>query len=83
MATSARFIDHAVLDRQSLIHFSAGWAALRRIDWFVSPGRQGYLVMLAVGLVIGVVVEWTAVHVMGRWAYAPRMPVIFKEKHYV
>jgi len=32
--------------------------------------------MLAVGLVIGVVVEWTAVHVMGRWAYAPRMPVI-------
>jgi len=23
-----------------------------------------------------VVVEWTAVHVMGRWAYGPRMPMI-------
>jgi hypothetical protein len=23
-----------------------------------------------------VFVEWTAVHVMQRWAYAPRMPVI-------
>jgi hypothetical protein len=56
--------------------FGAGWAALRRSDWFVNPGWSGYLVMFAVGLVIGVVVEWAAVHVMGRWAYAPRMPVI-------
>jgi hypothetical protein len=59
-----------------LLIFGAGWAALRRSDWFVNPGRRGYLVMLASGLVIGVVVEWTAVHVMGRWAYAPLMPVI-------
>jgi hypothetical protein len=59
-----------------LLIFGAGWAALRRSDWFVNPGRRGYLLMMAVGLVIGVVVEWTAVHVMGRWAYAPRMPVI-------
>jgi hypothetical protein len=59
-----------------LLIFGAGCVALRRSDWFVSPGRRGYLVMLAVGLVIGMVVEWTAVHVMGRWTYAPRMPVI-------
>jgi hypothetical protein len=32
--------------------------------------------MLASGLVIGVVVEWSAVHFMGQWTYAPRMPVI-------
>jgi len=42
----------------------------------VNPGRRGYFVMLAFGLVIGMGVEWTAVHVMERWAYAPRMPVI-------
>ncbi len=59
-----------------LLIFGAGWAALRRNDWFVNPGRSGYLVILASGLVIGVIVEWAAVHVMGRWAYAPRMPVI-------
>jgi hypothetical protein len=59
-----------------LLIFGAGWAALRRSDWFVNPGRRGYLVMLAAGLVIGVVVEWAAVHVMGQWTYAPRMPVI-------
>jgi hypothetical protein len=59
-----------------LLIFGAGWAALRRSDWFVNPGRRGYLVMLVVGLGAGVVVEWAAVHVMGRWAYAPRMPVI-------
>jgi hypothetical protein len=59
-----------------LLIFRAGWAALRRSDWFVNPGRRGYFVMLASGLVIGVVVEWTAIHVMGQWSYAPRMPVI-------
>ena len=32
--------------------------------------------MLAAGLVIGIVVEWAAIHVMGQWTYAPRMPVI-------
>ena len=49
---------------------------LRRSDWFVDPGRRGYLLMLAAGLVIGIVVEWAAIHVMGQWTYAPRMPVI-------
>jgi hypothetical protein len=59
-----------------LLIFGAGWAALRRSDWFVNPGRRGYLLMLAVGLVIGIIVEWAAVHVMGRWAYTPQMPMI-------
>jgi hypothetical protein len=59
-----------------LLIFGTGWAALRRSDWFVNPGWSGYLVMLASGLVIGVVVEWSAVHFMGQWTYAPRMPVI-------
>jgi len=59
-----------------LLIFGAGWMALRRSDWFANPGRRGYLLMLAAGLVIGVVVEWAAVHVMGQWTYAPRMPLI-------
>ncbi len=59
-----------------LLIFGAGWAALRRSDWFVNIGRKGYFVMLAAGMAIGAVVEWTAVHVMGRWIYAPQMPVI-------
>jgi hypothetical protein len=59
-----------------LLIFGAGWASLRRSDWFVNPGRRGYLVMLAAGLAPGLVVEWVALHVMGRWAYTPRMPVI-------
>jgi hypothetical protein len=59
-----------------LLVFGAGWAALRRSDWFVNPGRRGYMVTLAVGLAPGVVVEWAAVHALGRWAYAPRMPMI-------
>src|SRR5688572_18830134 len=59
-----------------LLIFGAGWAALRRRDWFVNPRRLGYFVMLSAGLVIGVVVEWAAVHVMGRWAYAARMPMV-------
>ncbi len=59
-----------------LLIFGAGWAALRRSDWFVNPGRRGYLVMLAAGLAIALVVEWAAVHVAGQWTYAPRMLVI-------
>jgi amino acid transporter len=59
-----------------LLIFGAGWVMLRRRDWFVNPGWRSYLVMLASGLVIGVFVEWVAVHVAERWAYAPRMPVI-------
>jgi hypothetical protein len=59
-----------------LLIFGAGWTMLRRSDWFVNPKWRGYLVMLASGLVIGIVIEWAAVHVGGRWTYAPRMPVI-------
>jgi hypothetical protein len=59
-----------------MLIFGAGWALFRRSDWFVSPGRRGYLLMLAAGLLIGVTVEWTAVHIVGRWSYTPRMPVI-------
>jgi len=59
-----------------LIIFAAGWAVRRRYDWFVHPGVCGYLIMLAIGLTIGVSVEWGAVHLMGRWAYTAQMPLV-------
>lgn len=59
-----------------LLIFAAGWAALQRREWFVHPGVRGYAMMLAAGLAIGVGIEWVAVHLAGRWAYAPRMPLV-------
>ena len=52
----------------------SGGVILRRPVWFLSPGVQGTVVMLLVGLVLGVTVEWVAVHVLQRWAYTARMP---------
>src|SRR5712691_6691282 len=53
---------------------AVGGVILRRPAWFVHPGAQGIIVMLLVGLVLGVTVEWVAVHVLQRWAYTARMP---------
>lgn len=59
-----------------LLMFAAGWMVLHRQDWFVSPGVRGYAVMLATGLVMSVSIEWIAVHMVGRWAYTERMPLV-------
>jgi hypothetical protein len=53
---------------------ASGGLLLRRPAWFVHPGGPGIMVMLLVGLVLGVTVEWMAVHVLQRWAYTARMP---------
>ena len=59
-----------------LLIVAAGWITLRQPDWFVRPGVPGYLVMIAAGLFLAVVVEWMAVHKLQRWAYADRMPTV-------
>jgi hypothetical protein len=59
-----------------LLIFATGWMVLQRRDWFVHPGLRGYVVMLAVGLIISVTIEWTAVHIAGRWTYRERMPLV-------
>jgi hypothetical protein len=59
-----------------LLIVAAGWITLRQPDWFVHPGVRGYLVMVTAGLLLAVLVEWVAVHRLGRWAYAERMPTI-------
>ena len=56
--------------------FVAGWIALGRQTWFVHPGVQGYGVMLTTGLVISGVIEWIAVHLLGRWMYTAQMPLV-------
>jgi hypothetical protein len=56
--------------------FGIGAIVFGRADWFVQPGLRGYGVMLAAGLVIGVLVEWFGLHFLRRWAYAPGMPLI-------
>jgi hypothetical protein len=54
----------------------AGWIILQRQNWFERPGVPGYLVMLITGLILGVLVEWFALHVLGRWQYTARMPLV-------
>jgi hypothetical protein len=56
--------------------FAMGWLLLRQQRWFVHPGLWGYGVMMTTGLVIGITVEWVAVHVLGRWMYTAWMPRI-------
>jgi hypothetical protein len=53
---------------------AGGGVIFRQPAWFLCPGVQGTIVMLMVGLVLGVTVEWVAVHVLQRWAYTARMP---------
>jgi hypothetical protein len=59
-----------------LLIFAAGWMVLHRQDWFVSPGVRGYAVMLTTGLVMSVGIEWIAVHIVGRWGYTERIPLV-------
>jgi hypothetical protein len=54
--------------------FAIGWLFLRRHTWFVHPGIQGYGIMVTTGLVIGITIEWIAVHLLGRWRYTAWMP---------
>lgn len=42
--------------------------------WSEHPGARGYVLMATAGLLIGVGVEWAAVHVAERWSYSASMP---------
>jgi len=59
-----------------LLIYAAGWAVLRKLDWFTHPGAIGYAVMLLAGLVIGVSIEWLAVFIANRWTYTAWMPLV-------
>jgi hypothetical protein len=56
-----------------LLIVAAGWFTLRQSDWFLGPGVRGYLVIITTGLVVAVLVEWVAVHILKRWEYTENM----------
>ena len=56
--------------------YACGWAVFRRANWFERPRMAQYVLMVAIGGLIGVVVEWIAVHVAERWAYTAAMPLV-------
>jgi hypothetical protein len=58
-----------------IIHL-VGWGAFGRSDWFMLHHRGPWLVMIATGLLIGIMVEWVAVHLLGRWSYTDQMPLV-------
>ena len=58
-----------------LISFG-GIGVVGRDAWFRQPGGLGYAWIVCAGLAVGITVEWLAVHVVGRWAYGPRMPIV-------
>ncbi len=59
-----------------LLIFATGWVVLRRRAWFMQPGTSGYILMLITGLVIGISIEWLAVHVIMLWKYTAQMPLV-------
>ena len=59
-----------------LIITGSGRVILGRWDWFKQPGASGYLVMLATGLVLAVLVESVALQLTGRWQYTVKMPTV-------
>lgn len=56
-----------------LLIFAAGWVIWRRQDWFERSGAAAWALMLTVGLIIAIAVEWNGL-AMGRWNYAESMP---------
>lgn len=56
--------------------YGTGCLVTGRYDWFAQSGSKPWIIMLTTGLIIGVVVEWVAVHQLGRWAYAEAMPML-------
>lgn len=58
-----------------IIHFS-GRMVMGGSEWFVRPGIKAYAIMATSGLLIGILVEWVAVHWLARWAYTEAMPLI-------
>ena len=59
-----------------LLIFAIGALVSRKQTWFERPGAKGYVLMLMSGAFIGILVEWIAVHVAQRWAYAASMPLV-------
>ena len=60
----------------TLIIFWIGWAVFRDSQWILTPGIKGYLLMLAVGLLLTIIVDRNALYRTGAWSYNQRMITI-------
>lgn len=59
-----------------LFIYAAVAVAMRSLDWYMHPGVEAYFAMAAVGLAVGVAVEWWGLHLARRWQYSELMPII-------
>ncbi len=59
-----------------LIIYWTGWLVFREFQWILSPGARGYLLMMVIGLILAVFVEWNALYWTGVWAYNEQMIMI-------
>jgi len=59
-----------------LIIYWIGWLVFREFHWILSPGARGFLLMMVIGLILAVFVEWNALYRTGAWAYSEQMITI-------
>jgi len=59
-----------------LIIYWGGWLLFRESQWILNPGARGYLLMMVIGLMLAVFVEWNALYRTGAWAYSEQMITI-------
>jgi hypothetical protein len=55
---------------------TAGAVLYRDARWFVPPSVSRFGVVVAVGVVLQIAVEWVMVHGFDRWGYTPSQPVL-------
>jgi hypothetical protein len=60
----------------TLMIYWTGWLLFRDWQWILHPGTSGYLLMMGVGLILAVLVEWNALYRTGAWGYNERMITI-------
>ena len=58
-----------------LLIWIAGWAVYREKDWFRRADAPAYLLTVAGGLLLAIIVEWLALQA-DRWRYGSEMPLV-------
>lgn len=59
-----------------LIIYWVGWLHFRESQWILNPGLKGYLLIMGVGLVLAVLIEWNALFRTWAWSYNEQMVTI-------
>lgn len=60
----------------TLMIYWTGWAVFRNSQWILNPGARGYLLVVSLGMILAVVVEWNALYRTEAWAYNERMVTV-------